>query len=222
MDHFHLHCLVPAGVLSFDMRHWHAANEKFLFRQDSLAKEFKKRYLTTIETNLSDLAGTEDIMPLLQQAKSKKWVVYAKKPFAGPKCVLEYLGRYTHRIAISNHRILSICDGKIVFTYKDRQNDNKTKEMVLPANEFIRSFLLHVLPYRFMKIRYYGFLANRNRRKSILLIRRLIGIAVELAPLIKETLQEKILRITGKDIYLCPECKQGRMICQRILLPDKS
>ena len=221
IDHFHLHCLVPAGVLSFDKRHWHAANEKFLFRQDSLAKEFKKRYLTAIETNLSALSGTEDIMLLLQQAKSKKWVVYAKKPFAGPKRVLEYLGRYTHRIAISNHRILSIDNGEIVFTYKDRQDDNKTKEMILPADEFIRRFLLHVLPYRFMKIRYYGFLANRIRRKSILLIRRLIGIAVELTPLIKETLQEKILRITGKDIYLCPECKQGRMVCQRILLPDR-
>ncbi len=222
IDHFHIHCLIPAGVLSFDRRHWHAANENFLFRQDSLAKEFKKRYLAAIEMNLSNLAKTEDTILYLRQAKAKKWVVYAKKPFAGPKQIIEYLGRYTHRIAISNHRILSIDNGEIVFTYKDRQHDNKTEKMTLPADEFIRRFLLHVLPHRFMKIRYYGFLANKIRRKSILLIRRLIGIAVEIAPLIKETLQEKILRITGKDIYLCPECKQGRMICQRILLPDKN
>lgn len=222
IDHFHIHCLIPAGVLSFDRRHWHAANKNFLFRQDSLAKEFKKRYLAAIETNLSTLAKTEDTIFHLRQAKAKNWVVYAKKPFAGPKQIVEYLGRYTHRIAISNHRILSIDNGEIIFTYKDRQNDNKTEKMALPANEFIRRFLLHVLPHRFMKIRYYGFLANKNRRKSILLIRRLIGIAVEIVPVIKETLQEKILRITGKDIYLCPECKQGRMICQRILLPDRN
>ena len=222
IDHFHLHCLIPAGALSFDRRHWHAANKKFLFRQDSLAKEFKKRYLAAIEINLSALSKTEDTIFHLRQAEAKNWIVYAKKPFASPKHVLEYLGRYTHRIAISNHRILAINDSEIVFTYKDRQDDNKTKKMVLPVDEFIRRFLLHVLPYRFMKIRYYGFLANKNRRKSILLIRRLIGIAVEVIPFIKETLQEKILRITGKDIYLCPVCKQGRMTCQRVLLPDSS
>ena len=222
IDHFHLHCLIPAGVLSFDKRHWHAANSKFLFRTDSLAKEFKKRYLAAIEKNLSTLSQPEDIAFSLQQAKAKNWVVYAKKPFAGPEQVLEYLGRYTHRVAISNHRILSIDNNEIIFEYKDRQNDNKSKKMTLPVGEFIRRFLLHVLPHRFMKIRYYGFLANTVRRKSILLIRRLIGIAMEIEPLIKETLQEKVLRLTGKDIFLCPECKQGRMVCRAILLPDSS
>ena len=221
IDHFHLHCLIPAGVLSFDKRHWHAANKNFLFRRDSLAKEFKKLYLAAIKSNISSLSVTEDSMLQLRQAAAKKWMVYTKKPFAGPKRILEYLGRYTHRIAIANHRIISIDNGEIVFTYKDRQNNNKTKKMTLPAAEFIRRFLLHVLPYRFMKIRYYGFLANKNRRKSILLIRRLIGIAVAIEPIIKETLQEKIMRITGKDIYLCTECKQGRMICHEILLPDR-
>ncbi len=111
-------------------------------------------------------------------------------------------------------------NGEIVFTYKNRE-DNHTEKMILTAEEFIRHFLLHVLPYRFMKIRYYGFVANKIRRKSILLIRRLIGIAMEIEFFIKESLQEKILRITGKDIYLCPECKQGRMICQSILLSDR-
>ena len=187
---------------------------------DYLAKEFKKRYLAVIEKNLSTLSRPEDTTFYLRQAKAKKWVVYAKKPFAGPKRVLEYLGRYTHRIAISNHRILSIDNHEIVFAYKDRQNNNQSEEMTLPANEFIRRFLLHVLPYRFMKIRYYGFFANKIRRKSVLLIRRLIGIAIEIEPLIKETLQEKILRITGKDISLCPECKRGRMVCRAVLLPD--
>ena len=94
--------------------------------------------------------------------------------------------------------------------------------MTLSADEFIRRFLLHVLPFRFMKIRYYGFLANKNRRKSVLLIRRLIGIAVEVEPLLKETLQEKVLRITGKDIFICRKCGQGRMVCKEILLPDSS
>ena len=222
IDHFHLHCLIPAGALSFDKRHWRAANKNFLFRRDSLAKEFKKLFLDAINENLGSLSCSEDTILNLRKARAKKWNVYAKKSFAGPKRVLEYLGRYTHRIAISNHRILSIANGEIVFTYKDRQDDNKTKKLTLSADEFIRRFLLHVLPFRFMKIRYYGFLANKNRRKSVLLIRRLIGIAVEVEPLFKETLQEKVLRITGKDISVCCKCGQGRMACKEILLPDSS
>jgi hypothetical protein len=132
--------------------------------------------------------------------------------------VLEYLGRYTHRIAISNHRIKAIHDGKVTFVYKDRQNNKRIKKMTLGAGEFIRRFLLHVLPFRFMKIRYYGFLANFCKRKAVLLIRRLIGKAVRIWHIGKETTREKMLRLTGKDILLCPYCKQGRMIYQGALL----
>ena len=149
---------------------------------------------------------------LQEQAQEKKWIVYAKKPFASPEQVLEYLGRYTHRIAISNHRITAIDKDTVTFTYRNRQNNNELREMTLSAMEFIRRFLLHVLPFRFMKIRYYGFLANICKWKSILLIRRLIGKDMEIKLFIQETLEEKVLRITGQDITLCPHCKIGRMI----------
>lgn len=211
IDHFHIHCLVPAGVLSFDGRCWIAGNDKFLFRVESLAKEFKKRYLAMVESRLKSLALPADATGLIDKAGGKTWIVYAKKPFAGPGQVLEYLGRYTHRIAISNHRIKSIDNNKVVFTYKDRQNNNQTKTMTLEAGEFIRRFLLHVLPSRFMKIRYYGFLANICKKKSVLLIRRLIGKCMAARAFIQETTREKVLRLTGRDILLCPHCKRGLM-----------
>ncbi len=211
IDHFHIHCLVPAGVLSFDGKRWIPSNDKFLFRVESLAKEFKKQYLAMIKERMEQLVIPENIGNVLNKAQGKDWIVYAKKPFAGPEQVLEYLGRYTHRIAISNHRIKSIDYGKVTFSYKDRQN-NVTKTMCLDAMEFIRRFLLHILPDRFMKIRYYGFLANICKQKSVLLIRRLIGKDMEVEIFNKETLQEKVFRLTGKDIFLCPNCHKGQML----------
>ncbi len=212
IDHFHIHCLIPAGVLSFDGRRWIQSNDKFLFGAKSLAKEFKKRYLAMIDSRQEELVLPEGTTEQIIKAWSKTWVVYAKKPFAGPEQVLEYLGRYTHRIALSNHRIKSIDNGKVVFTYKDRADNNSIKQLSLDAMEFIRRFLLHVLPKRFMKIRYYGFLANVCKKKAVLLIRRLIGIDMKIEDFVKETVQEKMLRLTGKDILLCKNCGKGHMI----------
>lgn len=217
IDHFHIHCLIPAGVLSFDSRRWIPSNEKFLFRVQSVAKEFKKQYLALVRNRLEQLVVTENSKNLVSLAGEKTWIVYAKRPFAGPEQVLEYLGRYTHRIAISNHRIKAIENGEVTFTYKDRQNGNTIREMTLTAEEFIRRFLLHVLPFRFMKIRYYGFLANFCKRKAVLLIRRLIGKVVVISAVIKETTREKVFRLTGKDILLCPHCKEGQMLYRGVL-----
>jgi hypothetical protein len=210
IDHFHIHCLIPAGVLSFDGRRWNPSSDNYLFRVQSLARELKKQYLSLIRESLNPEKNPANSTMLLEKARDKTWIIYAKKPFAGPEQVLEYLGRYTHRIAISNHRIKSIDNGQVTFTYKDRQN-NKQKVMTLSALEFIRRFLLHVLPGRFMKIRYYGFLANISKAKAILLIRRLIGKDMSIKLFIQETLHEKVLRLTGMDITLCPHCKIGRM-----------
>jgi len=158
----------------------------------------------------------------MQKAWDKDWIVYVKKPFAGPEQVLFYLGRYTHKIAISNHRIKAIDNDQVTFTYKDRNDENKTKTMTIEATEFIRRFLLHVLPHRFMKIRYFGFLANTCKGKAVLLIRRLIGNSIEILSYAKETIREKMFRLTGRDILRCPDCLKGMMVYSAILYPLNS
>ena len=223
MDHFHLHCVIPAGVLSFDKKKWIGARENYLFKTESLAKEFKKRYLKKLRKEFdkeklcfpggtAQFANKKRFEQLLVKAGNKKWVAYSKAPFGGPEQVLEYLGRYTHRVAITNNRIQSIDNGIVTFSYRDRSDDNKVKELTLPVEKFIRRFLLHILPNGFMKIRYFGFLAHTNKRKSIPLLRQLIGSSVELPEKIEETVQEMMLRLTGEDISTCPECKKGKMI----------
>ena len=223
MDHFHLHCLIPGGVLPPEKDRWVPAHENFLFRVGSLAKAFRNRYIAKLQNiyNHNQLifpgktseTGTPDgFSNLLKTLKTKKWIVYAKRPFAGPEKVLEYLGRYTHRVAISNNRIISINDGKVSFAYKDRKENNKTKFMTIEATEFIRRFLLHVLPNRFMKIRYFGFMFHRGRRKNIELIRQLIDPNREYEQKAEGTLQEILLKLAGIDISLCPHCQKGRMM----------
>jgi hypothetical protein len=126
--------------------------------------------------------------------------------------VLDYLGRYTHRVAISNNRIICIDKGRVTFTYRGRKNDNEIKKMTLDADEFIRRFLLHVLPKGFFKIRYFGFLAHTNKKKDIALIRKLIDPDATLPEKINESISEMMLRLTGIDITCCPVCKNGKMI----------
>ena len=221
-DHFHLHCLVAGGALSFDKKRWIPSKNSFLFKATSMAKEFKKRYLRLFEkAYLND----ELIFPgktapykfmkrftsLLDSLFKVKWIAYAKRPFAGPEQVLEYLGRYTHRVAISNNRIKSIDNNKISFDYKDRADNDAIKTMTISSHEFIRRFLLHVLPENFMKIRYFGFLSHRNKKQAINLIRKFIGSDMPLQERTKETVLEMMLRLTGQDISCCPMCKKGKM-----------
>lgn len=140
-----------------------------------------------------------------------KWIVYAKRPFAGPEQVLEYLGRYTHRVAISNNRIKSVDDAQVCFEYRDRTDDNTVETLKVSAHEFIRRFLLHVLPHKFMKIRYFGFLSHRNKKYAVKLIRQLIDPDASLLQKTEETYLEVMQRLTGQDLLCCPNCKKGRM-----------
>jgi hypothetical protein len=220
IDHFHLHCLIPGGVLAFTKDKWLPAKESFLFRVESLAKEFRKRYLRKLgnayrkdEIHVPQAIAFGDMLRSLAECD---WITYAKRPFAGPEQVLEYLGRYTHRVAISNHRILSIANGKVTFTYRDPERKT-VKVITLAADEFIRRFLLHVLPKSFMKIRYFGFLAHRNKKRCIPLLRKLINPKAKLPEKIKETVEQMMLRLTGIDVTACPECRKGRMIKIRAL-----
>jgi hypothetical protein len=229
MDHFHLHCIIPAGVLSFDKKKWIAARQNYLFKVESLAKEFQKRYLHKLEKAYKQeklsfqgkalaYADKNSFEQLTNALWDKTWITYSKQPFGGPEQVLEYLGRYTHRVAITNNRIVSIEGGKVTFSYRDRSDENKVKEMTLKAEEFIRRFLLHILPRGFMKIRYYGFLAHANKKTTIPLLRQLINPDAELVEKIKETVQEVMLRLTGIDIFCCPECGTGKMVRMKELL----
>jgi hypothetical protein len=149
---------------------------------------------------------------MTQKLAEIEWIAYAKRPFAGPEQVLEYLGRYTHRIAISNNRLLDIDNGRIVFSYRDRKNNNEKKTMDLGADEFIRRFLLHVLPKGFMKIRYFGFLSTMKKKECIQIIRKFLESKAELIEQVKETVQEIMQRVTGIDITCCPRCQKGKMI----------
>jgi hypothetical protein len=222
IDHFHLHCLIPAGVLSFKKDKWKPARESFLFRIQSLAKAFKKRFLQKLQTayqnqelifpgNTAKYQPQKEFEKLIQSLKKVQWIAYAKRPFAGPQQVLEYLGRYTHRIAISNNRIISIDNGQVSFTYRDRERNSEIRVMTLNAHEFIRRFLLHVLPMGFVKIRYFGFLSHKNKKQAITLIRKFIDPDAELPEKIKETIFEMMLRLTGTDITCCPKCGKGKM-----------
>ncbi len=223
IDHFHLHCLIPAGALSFTKDRWIPANEKYLFKITSLAKALKKRYIKLLsDAYLKDklvfskktapLASKKNFQQLINSVSKTKWIAYAKRPFAGPQQVLDYLGRYTHRVAISNNRIISIDDGRVTFTYKDRQKDDEIKKMTLDADEFIRRFLLHVLPKGLMKIRYFGFLSHTNKKQDIALIRKLIDPQATLPEKIRESIRDMMLRLTGIDISCCPKCKKGKMM----------
>jgi hypothetical protein len=232
IDHFHLHCLIPAGALAFTKDRWIPANEKYLFKITSLALAFKKRYLKLLfNAYLKDelvfskktaaLKSKQNFQQLINAVSKSRWIAYAKRPFAGPEQVLEYLGRYTHRVAISNNRIISIDNGRVTFTYKDRQKDDEIKKMTLDADEFIRRFLLHVLPKGLMKIRYFGFLSHTNKKKDIALIRNLIDPDAKLPEKINESISEMMLRLTGIDISCCPQCKKGKMIrIRKLPKPD--
>jgi len=224
MDHFHLHCIIPAGALSFDKKKWISARKNYLFRVESLAKEFRKRYLNKLERaydqeelcfrgKASAFADRQNFMELINTLRDKQWLTYSKQPFGGPEQVLEYLGRYTHRVAITNNRIVSIEEGRVTFNYRDRGDENKVKELEVKAEEFIRRYLLHILPNGFMKIRYFGFLAHTNKRTCIPLLRRLINPDATFPEKMIETVQEMMLRLANIDICLCPACGKGKMVC---------
>ena len=171
------------------------------------------------ETLATDGGWTE----LYGSLKRKKWVVYAKRPFSSPETVLEYLGRYTHRVAISNHRIQSVDDGKVTFLYRGRKDDTSRRSMTLDADEFIRRFLLHVLPTGFHRIRYYGFLGARHRREKLARCRQLLSSPASAPtpspPTAAPNYRDRVEALTAISLYACPACHRGEMIIIERLLP---
>jgi hypothetical protein len=220
--HVHLHCVIPGGALSFIDSRWIAGRNDFLFHVGALSNVFRAKFIDYLKAAFAngelifpgtiEPLGTEKrFSDLIDQLWAKKWVVYSKKPFAGPEQVLDYLGRYTHRVAIANHRIVCVGNGTVTFTYRDRKDNNKLKEVTLESDEFIGRFLLHVLPKGFMRIRHFGFLANRTKNKDLRRGRELLGLSPQVPKLTKKPPRELMLELTGIDVRLCPCCKRGTM-----------
>jgi len=222
MDHFHLHGLIPGGVLSLDESQWIAGRENFLFRVELLSEVFQGKFIDYLEKafekgnlifpgNTEPLGTPRGFKDLKNRLWAQNWVVYSKPPFAGPEQVLDYLGRYTHRVAISNHRIVEVKNGTVTFHHRDRKDNDTAKLMTLEADEFIRRFLLHVLPNGFMRIRHFGFLANRRKSKDLSRCRELLGLSAQVPEPSKKTNQDLMLELTGIDINKCPCCGKGTM-----------
>ena len=221
LDHFHLHCLVPAGALSFDRNRWVPARQDFLFPVKALSRVFRAKFLDSLKKSfdqskllfvgqIEPLAGADSFGVLLNGLRKKPWVVYAKKPFGSPIHVLDYLARYTHRVALSNDRICSLHNREVTFTYRDRKNEDRRKLMTLGAEEFIRRFLLHVIPKGFMRVRHYGFLAN-HRKDCLSKCRQLVGLSPALPPP-QRSPDELMLALMGIDIHRCPRCQTGTLM----------
>jgi Putative transposase/Transposase zinc-binding domain len=234
LHHPHLHCVVPGGGLSPDGKRWIPCRRGFFLPVRVLSRLFRRLFLEELEkafrsgklrffASLLPLLDAQAFRSYLAPLRKSEWVVYAKPPFAGPKQVLDYVGRYTHRVAISNNRLLDIEGGKVQFRYKDYRNNAQHCTMTLAADEFIRRFLLHVLPNRFHRIRYYGFLGNRYRQQRLAECRQLLGMAPfdETAhrKAVPKDYRDRYEELTGSSLRECPVCHQGHMIPAGVLEP---
>jgi len=209
-DHFHLHCLVVGGAVSSDENRWIPCND-YLFNQEALSLVFRGKFMDhmTRACRSGKLKFNGRYQQLKNKLYTKKWVVSVRDPIRQPHHVLEYIARYTHRVAIANSRLLCLKDGMVTFRYKDRKN-NTLEETTIPAVEFTRRFLLHALPKGFVRIRHYGFLANKNRRANLSRIRRLLKLPPQLEQ-VNASIEEMMVKLTGIDITLCPCCNKGKM-----------
>jgi len=224
--HPHLHCVVPGGGISLDGTRWISCRPHFFLPVRVLSRLFRRLFLQYLQeafdsgklrffSNLATLEDPQAFNRHLDPVRNLKWVVYAKPPFAGPQQVVDYVGRYTHRVAISNHRIVDIEGGEVKFTWRDYRNNNQQKTMTLSADQFIGRFLLHVLPSGFQRIRYYGFLGNRHRKEKLEQCRQLLGMAPSKSPSVTvklEDYRDRYEKLTGRSLRECPVCHRGHMI----------
>jgi hypothetical protein len=219
--HPHIHIIIPGGGLAPDGK-WQNSRKKFFIPVKVMAKLFRGKFMHALQARRHDVRGLEDDSVWRTTANTlyaKDWYVYCKRPFKTCRSVIQYLGRYTHRVAISNHRILSIHDDKVSFKWRDYKNGAKEKVMTLTAYEFIRRFLLHILPQGFNKIRHYGFLASAVKRKKLALCKKLTGAKITVVS--KLSTSDLMKKLTGRDITLCPFCGVGHFTIASGLSPPK-
>jgi Putative transposase/Transposase zinc-binding domain len=220
--HPHVHCVIPAGGLSLDHTHWVASRERFFLSIHVLRRVFRGKFVAALRQafqegqlnfhgELTCLAQPKTFAAWLRPLFRKDWVVYSKPPFGGPEYVLQYLGRYTHRVAISNHRLISFAEGKVTFRWRDSAHQNQQKLMPLLLDEFLRRFLLHVLPKGFVRIRNFGFLANRRRATVLPLCFQLLGVIQQ-----PQTQQEASAAKESSPLWLCPKCGGPMVVIVRM------
>jgi hypothetical protein len=221
--HYHIHCLVPGGAWNAATGTWREANRNYLFGKEPLAKAFQARFIARLKvlrrtnrlrfdgpaaTFLTDAAWDS----LIHALWSTTWIVYPKATVGNPEHTVDYLGRYTHRVAISDHRLRELKDAAVTFDWRDRADGNKVKQLTLPVQDFICRFMLHILPHGFAKIRAYGWLSGRKKTATLAAIRAALKIQPPPAEPMDESTAERIARLTGVDVTLCPLCKNGQLI----------
>jgi predicted Zn-ribbon and HTH transcriptional regulator len=210
MHHPHIHCIVPGGGLTLTGK-WVNSRKKFFLPVKVLSRKFRGKFLYYLKQADLEYHGQQKYLldpycfnAFLSQLYQKEWIVYCKPPFKNASSVVEYLGRYTHRVAISNSRIVKSENGMVSFKWRDYKDNNQWKIMTVSADEFIRRFLIHILPNRFMKIRHYGFLGNRNKSTKLIVCKKLTNTPV--SPFIRASTNQLIQKIIGRDISRCPQC----------------
>jgi hypothetical protein len=224
MYHPHIHCIIPAGGLCRDGS-WKSGRDNFFLPVKVMSRLFRGKFLSLLKQKYqggelkfygtaTKLALEPEFKSLMNKLYQQDWVVYAKKPFGRPEQVLSYLGRYTHRVAIANHRLVKLEDGTVYFRWKDYKQQGEQKVMKLTSEEFIRRFLMHILPTGFCKIRYAGFLATRGRKQRIKHIRRLLKCKNK--ELQKRSWQEWLYELTGIMPGYCPSCKDESLITVKV------
>ena len=220
--HPHIHCVVPAGGLSLDHTRWVHSPDNYFLPKAVLRKVFRGKFVAALRQafqngelrfpeKLKLLSEPKIFAAWLRPLFRKDWVVYLKRPFGGPEYVLQYLGRYTHRVAISNHRLVSFVDGQVTFLWRDSAHNNEQKPLTLSLDKFLRRFLLHILPQGFVRIRHFGFLACRRRSTTLPLCFQLLGAA-------QEALNEEHTSSTEdpRDLYRCPKCGGPMKVIERL------
>lgn len=230
MHHPHVHCIVPSGGLSLDGSRWINSKEDFFIPVKVLSRKFRGKFLYYLKklyynNKLKLIGDNQDFIEkhifqcFVDRLYTKEWVVYCKPPFSSAEYVLEYLGRYTHRVAISNNRLVFFDNGYVTFKWRDYRDNNKQKFMTVTAEEFIRRFLMHVLPDKFVKIRHYGILSNRNRATKLRKCKELTGSVFKISSTSKLSSTELLFKLTGIDLNVCPCCIKGKMVRQGKLQP---
>jgi hypothetical protein len=233
IDHPHLHCIVTGGGLSLDGhgQQWISSRKGFFIPVKVLSSLFRGKFLDALQKvygagklkfpgKIEVLKGAPAFKKFLTDLYQQEWVVYCKPPLKRAEQVMEYLGRYTHRVALSNDRLVDLKENRVTLRWRDSADGNRIKLLTLEVFEFIRRFLLHVLPDRFVKIRHYGLLSNRSRKRKLLRCQKLLGVSTQEEPeeSPKESWEDLLTRLTGVDPRVCPFCGQGKMVLREILV----